>query len=101
MTIVLLARTAQHHAPVVLVRAAGPELRSAHAPAAICARPARLDGGQVTSSLLLAHADRERHLAAADRRQEALALGLCAVAQNQRSGLPVGHPVVANRRPPA
>ena len=101
MTIVLVARAAQHHAPVVLMRAAGPELRPTHAPAAVCARRARLDGGEVAARLGLAHADRERHLAAADRRQEPLALGRGAVAQDQRSGLAIGDPVVANGRPPA
>ena len=101
MAIILIARAAQHHEPVVLVRAAGPKLRAGHPPSARCAFGARLNGSQVAAGAGLAHPDRERHLATADRRQEPLAKARAAVAQDQRSGLAIGDPVVANRRPPA
>ena len=81
------------------VRVARPDLGAVDPVAAVHALGARADRGEIRARVGLAHADRERQLAARDRGQEALALGLGAEAEQQRPALAVRHPVRADRRP--
>ena len=90
----------QHDEPVVLVGAAGPDLRAVHEPAVLGPRGAGGHRGQIAARIGLAHADRERQLAAADRRQEPLLLRVGPEAVDHRSALAIGDPVVADRRAP-
>src|SRR5205085_11557858 len=62
-------------------------------PAAGDGTRARLHGGEVRARAGLAHEDRERALAARDRRKEALLLRFSAVTEQQRSGLPLRDPM--------
>ncbi len=81
------------------VGVARPHLGAVDDVAAVRAHRPRADRGEVRARVRLAHADGERELAAHDLRQEALALGLGAEAQQQRPALALRHPVRAGRRP--
>ena len=81
------------------VRVGGPDLRSVEPPAAVGALGAGTDRREIGPRVRLAHPDRERDLAAGDRRQEALLLLFGAVTQDARTDLAVGEPVEGGRRP--
>ena len=93
----LRAHQRDHHVRLVGMR--GPHLLAADAPAVRRLRAARAHRGEIGPRVGLAHADAEEALAAHDGRQEALALGLGAEAQQQRPALPVSRPMGGDRRP--
>ena len=80
------------------VRVARPHLGAVDPVAAGHPLGARAQRREVGARVGLAHPDRERQLAARDRRQELLALRLGAEAQEQGTGLAVGDPVGGHRR---
>src|SRR4051794_20133097 len=91
------ARAAQDNEVVRPVRPAGPLLDAVQRPAAVDAFGAGGDRCEVRAAALLAHADRERDLAARHAGHELLALRLGAEAQQRGPGLAVGDPVRADR----
>ena len=77
---------------------ARPDLGAVDLVAAGDALGARTQRREVGARVGLAHADRERQLAAGDRRQEPLPLRLGAKSKQERAGLAVGDPVGRHRR---
>src|SRR5262249_7374508 len=80
------------------MRVRRPHLGAVDEIAAVRARRARANGRQVGARVRLAHADRERELAADDAGQDLLTLRLRAEAEQQRAALAIGHPVRAHGR---